>query len=82
MVMCPLGMVYPEDLKADLILPCDSLIEESHSPITENVGIPGDMDTSIRETVESEPVVKQEYMCTTFGFEDISLSSFDWRIRL
>ena len=75
-VIWPLGIVNPEDLKADLILPCDSLIDESHRPITENVGIPGDIETSMRETVESEPVVKQEYICTTFGFEDIGLSSF------
>ncbi len=60
MVMCPFGIENPEDLNADLILPCDSLIEESQSPITEKVGIPGDMETSISDTVESEPVVKQE----------------------
>jgi hypothetical protein len=69
-------MVNPADLNADLILPCDSLIDESQSPITENVGIPGDMETSIRETVESEPVVKHEYICTTLGFEGMGVSSF------
>ena len=60
MVICPFGIANPVDLNADLILPSDSLIEESQSPITENVGIPGEIETSIRLTVESAPVVKHE----------------------
>jgi hypothetical protein len=60
MVMWPLGILKPADLNADLILPSDSLIDESQRPMTEKVGMPGDMDTSIRDKVESEPVVKHE----------------------
>ena len=53
-------MVNPADLYADLNLPSDSLIEESQSPITENVGIPGEIDTSISDSVASEPDAKLE----------------------
>lgn len=38
--------------------------------------MPGDIDTSIKETVESEPDVKHEYICTTLGLAGISVSSF------
>jgi hypothetical protein len=53
-------MLKPHDLNAERNLPCDSLMDESHKPITENVGMPGDMETSIKETVVSVPDVKQE----------------------
>ena len=39
---------------------------------SENVGIPGDIDTSIKETVESVPLAKHEKTVTTLGFEAIS----------
>jgi hypothetical protein len=69
-------MVKPADLNADLNLPSDSLIEESQSPITENVGIPGEIDTSISDSVASEPDTKLEYKVATFGFEVMFISSF------
>ncbi len=65
-------MEKPEDLNADFNLPCDSLIDESHKPMTEKVGIPGDIDTSIIDTVDSVPLAKQEYNLATFGFEAIT----------
>ena len=74
--MCPLGIVNPVDLNADLRRPSDSLIDESQSPITENVGIPGEIETSTRETVASEPETKLEYSLVTLGFEVMVISSF------
>ena len=71
-VICPLGIEKPVDLKADISLPCDSLIDESHRPITENDGMPGEIDTSIKATVESAPVAKQEYSLATLGLDAIS----------
>ena len=73
--MCPLGISNPHDLNADLNLPCDSLIDESHSPITENVGIPGEMETSIRDIVVSVPEVKQEKSVATLGLEALPHTS-------
>jgi hypothetical protein len=55
-----LGILNPVDLNADISLPCDSFIEESHRPITEKDGMPGDIETSINVTVESVPEAKQE----------------------
>jgi hypothetical protein len=59
-VICPFGIENPQDLNAERSLPWDSLIDESQSPITEKDGIPGEMETSIRETVVSVPEAKQE----------------------
>jgi len=66
-----LGILKPADLNADRSLPCDSLIDESQRPITENVGIPGDIDTSIRATVVSVPDAKHDQSLATFGFDGI-----------
>ena len=73
-------MLKPVDLKADLNRPCDSLIDESQRPMTEKVGMPGEMETSIKETVDSVPVVKQEYIRTMLGFEAMLSPPFTVRI--
>ena len=79
-------MVKPADLNADLNLPSDSLIEESQSPITENVGIPGEIETSISDSVASEPDAKLEYNhgidCYKLGQYEEAISSFRSAIRL
>ncbi len=64
-VMCPLGIRNPIDLIADVILPLDSLIDESHSPVMSNVGIPGDKDISITDLVAVIPSAKHDSTLTT-----------------
>jgi hypothetical protein len=64
-VICPLGMKKPEETMADLILPRDSLMDESHSPITSKVGRPGVMDTSMRDMVPPKPSAKQDHKTKT-----------------
>ena len=68
MVTWPFGTLKPAERSADIILPCDSLIDESHSPITENVGMPGVTDISSSEMMQSVPLVKPEYILAIDGF--------------
>ena len=72
-VICPFGIRMPHDLIAALILPLDSLIDESQRPIISNVGIPGVSDISISDMVAIIPSTKHELSLTTFCLTAIKI---------